>query len=380
MMLSLPPLSLYVHIPWCVQKCPYCDFNSHQVNNELPEESYINALMEDLNNELIHVQDRKLHSIFFGGGTPSIFSATSIHKILQGIASRIEFSKEIEITLEANPGTVDFEKFQGFYAGGVNRLSIGIQSFNSQHLEGLGRIHSDNEAINAVKTAQAAGFQQINIDLMHGLEKQKTSQALFDLQQAINLKVQHISWYQLTIEPNTVFYKQPPVIPQDEELEAIQNNGEALLTQHHYQRYEISAFSQENCQSKHNKNYWQFGDYIGIGAGAHGKITDLKNHRIIRNWKTRLPKDYLNTDKHYLAGKRFLEKDELPLEFMMNALRLSEGFQKEIFEKHTGLSYKLIDATIKQLIDKQLLEYHHQENIKTTDLGNRFLDSILAEF
>ncbi|MEE8059747.1 MAG: radical SAM family heme chaperone HemW [Pseudomonadales bacterium] len=376
--LHLPPLSLYIHIPWCMRKCPYCDFNSHTTDS-IPEKNYVEALIADLDQELESVQGRQLHSIFFGGGTPSLFSAKAINTILSEVEKRIPFSSQIEITLEVNPSTVEQQKFSGYYSAGVNRLSIGVQSFNPHQLKSLGRTHNNVEAINAVQTAKTAGFHNVNIDLMHGLPEQSQVDALQDIQQAVDLDASHISWYQLTIEPNTVFYTSPPTLPVDDLLADIQQAGEQMLAKNNFKQYEISAFCQPNRQSKHNLNYWLFGDYIGIGAGAHGKITSLSNQTIQRRWKTRAPKDYLSTDNNILAGNKEISQEDLPLEFMMNSLRLNAGFQKELFSQRTGLSFSMAEEKIHTLIDRKLLA-EHSSTIKPTPIGRKFLNNILAEF
>lgn len=376
-LLKLPPLSLYIHIPWCVRKCPYCDFNSH-TTEALPEQDYIKALIDDLEQELAFVQQRPLTSIFFGGGTPSLFSAESINNILNAVEKRIPFAEDIEITLEANPGTRERNKFAGYRQAGVNRLSIGVQSFQPQHLQTLGRIHNQADAIEAITLARQAGFDNFNIDLMHGLPDQSTDNALADLSQAIAQGATHLSWYQLTIEPNTAFYNTPPQLPEDDQLADIQQAGEQLLQQHGFSQYEISAYSQQR-PSQHNLNYWQFGDYLGIGAGAHGKVSQLSQGAISRRWKTRAPRDYLNPDKAFLAGQRTLNKDELPLEFMMNALRLNQGFSQKTFETSTGLPLDTIRPTL-QALEEQGLLYSNQHQLATTDLGRRFLNSILEQF
>jgi oxygen-independent coproporphyrinogen-3 oxidase len=375
---ELPPLSLYIHIPWCVRKCPYCDFNSHTADN-IPEQEYIAALVADLEQELEYVQGRTLNSIFFGGGTPSLFSAAGIDAILQAVAQRIVFSTDIEITLEANPGTVEQKKFSGYRAAGINRLSIGVQSFQRPQLQALGRIHSSQEAIHAAHAAIKAGIHNFNLDLMHGLPGQTLPAALEDLQQAIDLQPTHISWYQLTVEPNTAFYQHPPTLPAEELMADIQSAGEERLAQHQYQQYEISAYSQANRQAKHNLNYWLFGDYIGIGAGAHGKITQLQAPSIHRRWKTRAPHDYLNSDTAFLAGKRTLTTEELPLEFLMNSLRLNAGFKKTDFTLKTGLPIESISERLATLMHRGLLMDDHTV-IKTTALGRQFLNNILVEF
>ncbi|PCJ35395.1 MAG: YggW family oxidoreductase [Cellvibrionales bacterium] len=384
--LRLPPLSLYVHIPWCVRKCPYCDFNSHTNNGEaLPEKDYVDALLEDLAAEASaeQVQGRQLVSIFFGGGTPSLFSAAAISRILHDAEQLIDFSPTIEITLEANPGTVEQQKFRGFREAGINRLSIGIQSFNDAHLKRLGRIHNGTEALSAIDIARQAGFDNINLDLMHGLPEQTPEQAIADLQQAIDLQPEHLSWYQLTIEPNTAFHSQPPLLPVENTLENIQRSGHALLDSAGFSAYEISAYARPQRQSQHNCNYWQFGDYLGIGAGAHGKITDINKQQIIRTRKTRQPADYLSRltqNKSYLADQFSLDETELPLEFLMNALRLKQGVPAHLFAERTGLPLKRIEAHWLALETKKLVEPYSAGRLSCTALGHRFLDSVLAEF
>ncbi len=391
-LLHLPPLSLYVHIPWCIKKCPYCDFNSH-TSNDIPEEAYLNRLIEDLQQDQHWIAGRKLHSIFFGGGTPSLFSARSIGKVIEAAEKFIGFEETIEITLEANPGTFEQEKFTDFFKSGANRLSIGIQSFNPMHLKTLGRIHSSGEAINSIGIARKAGFDNINVDLMHGLPEQTVLEASDDIRQAIDLGPSHISWYQLTIEPNTVFYRQPPPLPVDETLADIQDEGMSLLSQHKYFQYEISAFSKNNRQSIHNKNYWSFGDYIGIGAGAHGKFTDTQNSQILRRQKTRKPEDYLKNSRNALDTESqnsnnlvkvpsyresIVETAELPLEFLMNALRLNDGVPKTFFEHYTGLPLATMEKQLNPLIKQGLIE-QLDTRIKTTELGQRFLNTILSQ-
>jgi oxygen-independent coproporphyrinogen-3 oxidase len=376
---QLPPLGLYVHIPWCVRKCPYCDFNSHTHDGELPEAAYVAALLADLANEQAHAAGRPLQSIFFGGGTPSLFSPQAIGQIIDAARTRLGFSPDIEITLEANPGTVELARFKGYREAGVNRLSIGVQSFAAQQLQKLGRIHSRDEALRAGEAARAAGFDNFNIDLMHGLENQTVSEAVNDLEQAIALAPSHISWYQLTIEPNTVFYKQPPLIPADDQLADIQDAGETVLAKAGFEQYEVSAYAKAGQRSQHNLNYWRFGDYLGIGAGAHGKYTELASGQIIRNWKSRSPRDYLATGTAFEAGRRNIGNDELTLEFMMNALRLNEGFELDLFQQRTGLSFDDIKSTLGELVNKQLL-HHDGERYCCSGLGKRYLNEILAEF
>jgi len=377
--LTLPPLSLYVHIPWCVKKCPYCDFNSHTANNQLPEEEYLQALIQDLELELPYVQGRKLSSIFFGGGTPSLFSAETIGRIIQAAKRRIGFASNIEITLEANPGTFEQEKFSGYRSVGVNRLSIGIQSFNNNQLEALGRIHSSEQAINAIQTARKAGFDNINLDLMHGLPEQDISDALTDLQQAIDLNPNHISWYQLTIEPNTVFYNKPPTLPKDIILETIQEKGLQLLAENGYQQYEVSAYCKEGNKSAHNMNYWEFGDYLGIGAGAHGKVTLVDEQRIIRTAKTRKPEDYLARENSYTASSHTISKEELPLEFMMNAMRLNNGVPKQFYSERTGCAIETIQSALGKLQKLGLMEKENS-HLMPTEKGHKFLNNLLEVF
>ena len=377
-MLQLPPLSLYVHIPWCVKKCPYCDFNSHE-SKSIPEQQYVAALAADLEQELAAVQGRKLHSIFFGGGTPSLFSAKAIAAILDTAEKKIGFESNIEITLEANPGTFEQEKFADYYRAGVNRLSMGIQSFKEAHLKKLGRIHNGDEAKLAIEMAAKAGFNNINVDLMHGLPEQNLQNALEDLQTAIDFAPNHISWYQLTIEPNTVFFREKPPLPADETLAEIQDAGQALLAEHGYQQYEVSAFSRKGQQAKHNLNYWSFGDYIGIGAGAHGKITHPQSQQIIRRQKTRLPEHYLNYQTAPNGKSIVVDQQELALEFMMNSLRLTKGVPQRYFAERTGFSLATIRPKISELIGKGLLE-EHPSQLVTTALGQRYLNTALATF
>ena len=381
---NLPPLSLYIHIPWCVRKCPYCDFNSHKAEPILPEDEYVEALIQDLTIEAQRSSARKLHSIFIGGGTPSLFSASSIEKILNAAENNLGFEHDIEITLEANPGTFEQAKFQGFKNCGINRLSIGIQSFNDTHLQRLGRIHKSAEAHVAISIARRAGFDNINLDLMHGLPQQSTEQALEDLQIAIELKPEHLSWYQLTIEPNTEFHSNPPPLPLDDTLADIQERGQNLLLQAGFQHYEVSAFAQHNRRSQHNLNYWRFGDYIGIGAGAHGKLSYIHNGKIVieRRHKTRQPNHYLAAHKRingFLAGHTTLDSSQLPLEFVMNALRLVDGVALSSFNRTTGLPLSSLEPQRQQLVNRGLLTTSDQ-HLQTTPLGQRFLNDVLAAY
>lgn len=375
---QLPPLALYVHIPWCIRKCPYCDFNSHTATPELPEQAYVEAVLADLDLDLLHVHGRQLTSIFFGGGTPSLFSASALQALLAGIEQRIAFSANIEITLEANPGTFEQEKFAAYRALGINRLSIGIQSFQDSKLEALGRVHSGAEAIAAVSMARQAGFTNFNLDLMHGLPDQSPAQALADLQTAIDLAPSHLSWYQLTMEPNTVFWSKPPVLPEDDVLWDIQEAGQKLLAQHGFVQYEVSAYARAGAAALHNLNYWSFGDFIGIGAGAHGKVSDPQG-RIQRTWKTRQPSDYLDPDKAFLAGSNVLTPADLPFEFLMNALRLTQGVALQQFSQRTGLSTEVLQSGLALAEQRGLLSVE-PERLAASAKGQLFLNDLLQIF
>ncbi|WP_185268027.1 radical SAM family heme chaperone HemW [Halopseudomonas xiamenensis] len=377
-MTPLPPLAAYVHIPWCVRKCPYCDFNSHTYDSGLPETEYIDALIADLDGDLQYVQGRPLVSIFFGGGTPSLFSAASLERLLQAMQQRLRFAEDIEITLEANPGTFEQAKFKDYRAAGINRLSIGIQSFNPQHLKALGRIHDDREALAAVDMARRAGFDNLNLDLMHGLPGQSLAQALADIDQALALGPEHLSWYQLTLEPNTVFYSRPPQLPEDEVLWDIQEAGQARLAGAGYAQYEISAYAREGRRARHNLNYWQYGDFLGIGAGAHGKLSHADG-RVERYWKTRQPRDYLNPDKAFRAGNKILTADELPFDFLMNTLRLVDGVPSAWYQQRTGQPIDSAAARLDQAVQRGLLE-PWQQQLRPTERGRLFLNDLLEMF
>lgn len=375
---TLPPLALYIHIPWCVRKCPYCDFNSHTASPVLPEQEYVDALLADLDQDLHAVYGRELTSIFFGGGTPSLFSAEALGRLLKGVEHRIPFAADIEITLEANPGTFEQEKFVAYRKLGINRLSIGIQSFQQEKLEALGRIHNGDEAVRAAGMARQAGFDNFNLDLMHGLPDQSLDDALSDLRQAIALQPTHISWYQLTLEPNTVFWNQPPVLPEDDTLWDIQEAGQALLAEHGYAQYEVSAYAQAGRPARHNLNYWSFGDFIGIGAGAHGKLSH-PDGRIVRTWKTRLPKDYLNPAKSFQAGEKSLSNDEMPFEFLMNALRLTAGVESRLYPERTGLSLDTLAEGRREAEQSGLLQVE-PSRLAATERGQLFLNDLLQQF
>src|SRR3990167_4378019 len=332
------PLSLYIHIPWCIKKCPYCDFNSHALQNELPEQAYIDQLLIDLETQLPFVQNRVIQSIFIGGGTPSLFSAKAYATLFALLKKELSLTPDCEITLEANPGTIESDRFKNYFDVGINRVSIGVQSFQNEKLKILGRIHEKSHAKYAVNEAHLAGFKRINIDLMFGLPNQTLDDALFDLQSAVDLSPSHISWYQLTLEPNTFFHRFPPVLPSDDARFDIQQAGQHFLRENGFMQYEISAYS-KNDPCKHNLNYWLFGDYLGIGAGAHAKFTDLKTMHVTRRWNTKHPKQYLTVTSDNFCEKKIISGDELPLEFMMNALRLHQVIPIELFEIRTGLKF-----------------------------------------
>ena len=371
------PLSLYVHIPWCEKKCPYCDFNSHILLKSIPEKDYVASLFKDIDEDKNLTSGRKIKTIFFGGGTPSLFSASSIEKIIEYVDKSFGIDSNAEITLESNPSSSEKEKFKNFLKAGVNRISIGAQSFNDSHLEKLGRLHKGEDAISAVKAAKSAGFKNINIDLMHGLPQQSVNEAKNDLTIGINLGINHISWYQLTIEPNTEFYSRPPALPCADELAEIYDSGMTLLANQDFKQYEVSAFTNNGKMSLHNLNYWSFGDYIGIGAGAHGKIT-LPNNQIIRTKKLKMPETYMTKPQCRNLSKPIVIS-ELAKEFMMNALRLKNGVPIDYFEKRTGCTYEEIEQKLLDLQREGLLALD-KKRLQTSELGYRFLNSILEKF
>ena len=370
---------LYIHFPWCERKCPYCDFNSHVSGQLLPEAEMVTALINDYTSDLETYGARPIDSIFIGGGTPSLISAQSIARLLDGIDRLTPLSDTTEITMEANPGSSEQEKFAGYRVAGVNRLSIGVQSFNSEHLKRLGRIHSSDEADRAIQAAQTAGFQRINIDLMYGLPHQTLEQALQDLEQGLSYNTGHLSWYQLTIEPNTIFYKQRPPLPDDDAIADIADEGEHFITQSGLKRYEVSAFATAGQECRHNINYWRFGDYFGIGAGAHGKISH--NDHIIRIAKQRIPDTYLQAGNRAsrLAVDSTLDQEQLISEFMLNALRLREGVETSLFQRSTGLAPECMHNTWRRL-QAQGLMIEGDERLQTTELGWRFLNTVIESF
>ncbi len=365
-------IALYVHFPWCTRKCPYCDFNSHAVTNGIPESAYIQQLLMDLDQDLSLLDDPPcVTSIFFGGGTPSLFQPEAISNLLAGVKQRVALDPLAEITLEANPGTTDYAKFAGYVQAGVNRLSMGVQSLKDVQLKALGRIHSADDARQAFLAARSAGFENINLDLMHGLPGQTLASAMDDLQQALDLGPEHLSWYQLTIEPNTSFFRYPPTLPNDDALWSIYSAGLLRLAAHGFDRYEISAFAAKERFSAHNLNYWQFGNYLGIGAGAHGKLQS--QGQWLRTTKTRVPADYLK-----VPNRRSLpiDKDSLALEFLMNSLRLTRGFEWTTFEKNTGLSRIDLDRFVAKGRGKGLLKLT-PTGLQPTTQGLQFLNDLL---
>lgn len=375
---ALPPLSLYIHIPWCVRKCPYCDFNSHEARGELPESAYVDALIRDLELSLPLIWGRKVYSVFIGGGTPSLLSAAAIEKILSNVRMLLPLDINAEVTLEANPGTVEADKFKGFRDAGVNRLSLGIQSFNKQHLKALGRIHNADEAKRAVEIAQSH-FENINLDLMYALPQQTLAQAEEDVRIALAFKPQHLSCYHLTLEPNTLFHRYPPSLPDDDASSEMQQSIEKLLAEQGYQHYETSAFAQPKKQSRHNLNYWQFGDYLGIGAGAHSKIS--AHNKVLRQARYKQPQAYLEqvSQGNPVQTEQQLARDDLSFEFMMNALRLNGGFELELFTERTSLPVMLIRNELEKAEQRGLL-VRDLQRIAPTELGRKFLNDLLEMF
>lgn len=377
---SNPPLGLYIHLPWCEKKCPYCDFNSHQAD-DLPEREYIEALLHDLEQDLPLIWGRSIESIFIGGGTPSLFTGAAIEQLFSGLRALLKLNPGIEITMESNPGSADTENFRAYRESGVNRLSIGVQSFNDEFLSSLGRIHSSELALQAFSAARTAGFDNINIDLMYGLPGQTLAQALSDVQQAIDLGVEHISHYQLTIEPNTLFHHAPPAQMPDDDLSWEQQcQSQALLAKAGYQQYEISAYSRENRQCQHNLNYWHFGDYLGIGAGAHGKITIGGENRVIRRVRQRQPQAYLeNLGRNTIVSEKELDTADLVFEFMLNSLRLSQGFESKLFSENTGLSLNEVLPTLQAASAKGLIDIS-AAGICPTERGLQYLNDLQSMF
>lgn len=371
------PTSLYIHIPWCIRKCPYCDFNSHVASKNINEQQYVAALLKDFAQDLATFHVSKIDNIFIGGGTPSLFSSQSLHFLLTQLANLVTFKPNIEITLEANPGTVEYNRFTSYYQIGINRLSIGIQSFNSQHLKVLGRIHDGQQAHRAIIAAQKAGFKNINLDLMYGLPQQTVAEGLQDLNTALSYDVPHISWYQLTIEPNTIFYKQRPNLPVEDTIYQLENRGVNKLNANGYRRYEISAFSKPTFTAQHNLNYWLFGDYYGIGAGAHGKIT--AKDKIYRTQKYRQPGDYLNTQKNFTAVKKIINPTSLIFEFMLNVTRLQYPIPNKLFVERTGLPYRYLQPLLQKAAQQKLIDIHGSA-WQVTEFGRRYNNDLQIIF
>lgn len=379
--MSLPPLSVYVHAPWCVRKCPYCDFNSHALEGNVPADAWVDGIRRDLAEQLPEVAGREVQSVFFGGGTPSLLPAEAIGAVLKALRQNLPVARNLEVTLEANPGTAEAERFAGYRRVGVNRLSLGVQSFDDTALERLGRIHSSAEAVQAMRWARDAGFARINLDLMHGLPGQTRIAAMADLEQAIALQPDHLSWYQLTIEPNTAFYNVPPILPVEDLLDDIETQGLQRLTDAGFERYEVSAFARPGEACRHNLNYWAFGDYLGLGPGAHGKLSTRRpdgSLQAIRNRRTRAPADWLPP-----AGQGRLHRDpplpapDLAAEFMLNALRLLDGVPEPLFQQHTGLP----PGTLKPVLDELRAEgLITPDRLAPTELGTRFLNRVVGRF
>lgn len=374
------PLSLYMHIPWCVKKCPYCDFNSHALKTVLPEKEYCEHLLYELETQLPAVQNRIIHSIFIGGGTPSLFSPSAYQYLFSQLRKMLTIPSNCEITLEANPGTIENEKFKGYFDAGINRISLGVQSFQNDKLALLGRIHDGNQARNAIYAAKCAGFSRINVDLMFGLPNQTIDEALLDLQTAVDCDLSHVSWYQLTLEPNTFFYRFPPDLPNDDIKFEMQEAGQALLRKNQLIQYEISAYAKtESARCHHNLNYWRFGDYLGIGAGAHAKLTDAKTSIITRRMSTKHPKQYLSAMHDALFQSHQVASDEISLEFMMNALRLFEPIPFSLFEQRTGHAIQVIKKSLMRTQAAGLLDLG-KNYFCPTPLGYRFLNELLMIF
>jgi len=375
-MRSLPPLSLYIHIPWCVQKCPYCDFNSHALKGEVPHEEYVNHLLADLEQDLVYTGGRDIGTVFIGGGTPSLLSAAAMQRLLDGVRQRLPVSSTAEITMEANPGTVEAERFHGYHQAGINRISIGVQSFNAEKLRRLGRIHGPEEARVAVRLAAGLGLRSFNLDLMHGLPDQTLEQALDDLRQAIALNPPHLSWYQLTIEPNTLFGSRPPALPDDDALWDIYEQGNQLLAAAGYRQYETSAYAKAGFQCRHNINYWRFGDYLGIGCGAHGKLTQ-GDGTLLRTVKTRHPRGYMQGN--YLEKRYEVEPADLPFEFFMNRFRLLEPTPRREFGAFTGLDENVVRSALDEALAGGYIT-EDDSNWQVTERGKLFLNPLLEMF
>jgi oxygen-independent coproporphyrinogen-3 oxidase len=373
---TLPPLSLYIHIPWCVQKCPYCDFNSHALKGEVPHIEYVQHLLNDLEQDLPLTGGREVRTIFIGGGTPSLLSSNAMQMLMDGVRARLPLAADAEITMEANPGTVEADRFSAYQKAGINRISIGVQSFSPQKLARLGRIHGPVVAVRAAQLAEGLGLRSFNLDLMHGLPDQSLEAALDDLRQAIALNPPHLSWYQLTIEPNTLFGSRPPKLPDDDALWDIFEQGHQLLSAAGYQQYETSAYAKPGYRCEHNLNYWRFGDYLGIGCGAHGKLTQADG-RIVRTVKTRHPRGFMKGN--YLDKQHDVAENDKPFEFFMNRFRLLEAAPRADFRRYTGMDEQVIRPHIDAAISAGYVE-ETTESWQITEKGKLFLNSLLELF
>jgi len=375
------PLSLYIHFPWCVRKCPYCDFNSHALREQQDDEAYVDALLADLDMHLPQIWGRPVRSVFFGGGTPSLMSGTAMARLMSELRARLGLGPDVEITLEANPGTVDSGHFQAYAEAGINRLSLGVQSMDNQRLQSLGRIHSVEESLSAIEQARGAGFDNINLDLMFGLPGQTLDSAMEELEQALATAPSHLSYYQLTLEPNTLFHRQPPQLPQDELIDDIHEAGMQMLASHGYRRYEVSAFAREGRRCRHNINYWLYGDYLGIGAGAHSKLSDTTGGKSRRLVKQKHPEHYLRTagSADSLVQELTVASEELPFEFMMNALRLIDGFEPGLFTERTGLPWEQVSDIVEAASNEGLM-LQGADSIQASETGLRFLNDLLTRF
>jgi len=378
---SAPPLSLYIHTPWCVQKCPYCDFNSHAIKDPVPEQAYLEALLRDLEQDLPRVWGRRVISVFIGGGTPSVLSPQFYQQLFSALRALIGLSGSAEITMEANPGTLDSDNFTGYREAGINRLSIGIQSFNNNCLRYLGRIHDAQQALNAVTNARSSGFDNINLDLMFGLPGQSLQDALQDIEQALQLAPSHLSYYQLTIEPNTYFYHQPPALPDEDLIWEMHTAAQQRMANNGFRQYEVSAYANGARECSHNRNYWEFGDYLGIGAGAHSKLTDVNQQKIYRFIKEKHPRDYMvkSATAARIINEQHLSRHELAVEFMLNALRLTQGFPTRLFSERTGLPISVLEQALTRAEQQELIEWS-LEDIKPTVKGRQYLNNLLELF
>jgi putative oxygen-independent coproporphyrinogen III oxidase len=380
--LNAPALALYVHMPWCVRKCPYCDFNSHQLKSARPDDAYLDSLIRDLEAELPLVADRPIETVFFGGGTPSLFSPEQFARLLDAVRQRVTLADDVEITMEANPGTIERGRFVGYREAGINRISLGAQSFDRQALERLGRIHSADDTRRAVDELRASGIENFNLDLMYALPEQTLREAMLDVEMACDLGPTHISYYQLALEPGTVFHARPPPLPDDEAAWQMQNECQALLADAGYVQYEVSAYARDGYRCRHNLNYWLFGDYLGIGAGAHGKLSLELPERILRTAKPKQPGEFqrqADAAGRIIGERNFVAVNELPFEFMLNALRLNDGFHNEIFKARTGLPVAAFDMAMHQSSARGLVE-PTAGGWRPTDLGRRFLNDLQSSF